>query len=1574
MAKVEAGQPNSVDAKSKAPEKGSALKDAKEQQPVSKEESGGKRKIKNQQEIDRVKKQNAEIQQNNERKEREIAQRRAAVDAALELVSARLGQKGLTEKDRARLEWVQKSVKEAGEKLNNGKYEVKVEKNGQGLASREEPVMVDGLLRVALRQVDSYTKRAGEIKQTQELKNRQEEDSARLAIGNLDQVIKKREWTQAFKKLPDGKLKAKILKKVEEWQAKDGKEYSAEELEHQMGEAAFQAVSDYTKNQMEAMRKNGKEMEDLARELQSTIKILENSGLDYFKYHYGKDSSQLTQEERRTQHLYTEREANLIAIDAGYRQMLLEDYKDQLPKNFEQLNVKDQNYNLAMLALEHRLLFTLPQKEKLLDVPEAEYEEELEIAGNPVSPDVGSSTGDKKPEKHILVNTNEPYDIENQAFGPGKLSQEASKAIEKPGKIFLIDMSEIAKRMAWTQTEERIRKEYSEMGRVMRALNGLTENKRRIEYYQANLQAIQNDNNLMRAISERVSGRPIPGQRPKVSNEYLELLDKTVAEYKNDVVDTQREVGDSLKDDSEVKLKFAELLHRFRTDKWEGDAYKGLDKRAAVELFVKENIAGYINKQTSAKWSTDIDRIKEAKGLLYASNFYEICESVSQNYDQQIESAVKEVMKKNPEANIEAIKQAISLQVEGVQGLELQLGLRDRDVINNRPKGILNFYERMVSWSEGAKVDAETGSMSMLSKPKRVIGKILLNPFVLGASSAVASQGVQRLVKWGAVGGAVALGASGFWVPLGIGAAVGGAARAFKRSKDIKYDQAQELRHETLGGGASKVLGEKAEMGYGAAVMSFKEALEQVKSLQGKKDLSQEEKEKLAAIVARLELERDALADTKKQFTKVDLFKLEKDQGEAFGSTAAAKSDLRVAIKQLNLPPELLQTLVNKEKGKILDIINKSNSEQDSFRRKEMLKAGVYGALMGIAGGTLGQQVGYEAGRGLEKLLGGDYFHTHGTFIEKMTGRTQGFFDNAGTEHLSAPSVVSSVAPGRSRTAIEWLHELKGKISGGNVEKIHTEDWYDNPTGEAGPHMHNSNELKFYISKDTAGNFHFKVPVEEDGSWRVKGGWAEVNKAFADSRIKMIFVPDGKNPAEGIVLDVDAKTHEIIIPKGSNLAELFDPATGRPKGTGFFGLAERVWVNNKTGEIYTDAKGGYGNPSPDLMKNFHNEEIWINSERNNGAEIKFGNADEIKTKIIPGKITRGDVSDYDQTVPTVPLTRKYFDRPEETSAKAEKKKQKEEEKKQKAKAKEEEKARKQEEKLAKVKEKKEKHSTSEHHEHKGGSEKTVVKETSEGQKEVKEFLTKHEKNIDEMTSLLGNEVLPEDKIIYETYAIFQKLIADGKNIKHKEEAEVAINKAFLERFKKLSGSQQDKVVEHYEKLSEYVKKKEEPPKPKEVKEKIKGLDVIPKGTFDADSKDAKKVVKNEKQDFGALKQSLIEKTNNGVHFDMDGELVNDDDKVEVLKTLDKALEDLPENTRKGILRKLNRSQKGNKSERGLIVGFPTNASKLEFDSKDRLVIPPNTDSKKLKDFLESYYEEVRQRVRTRKRKHPGRAP
>jgi len=101
--------------------------------------------------------------------------------------------------------------------------------------------------------------------------------------------------------------------------------------------------------------------------------------------------------------------------------------------------------------------------------------------------------------------------------------------------------------MAWTQTEERIKKEYEGMGRFKRALKGLTENARRIEYNNEALGRIKSDNNLMAAISERVSGKPQKDSKIPISPEYQKLLEGAVAEYEHDLVDSQREVGEVVK-------------------------------------------------------------------------------------------------------------------------------------------------------------------------------------------------------------------------------------------------------------------------------------------------------------------------------------------------------------------------------------------------------------------------------------------------------------------------------------------------------------------------------------------------------------------------------------------------------------------------------------------------------------------------------------------------------------------------------------------------------------------------------------------------------------------------------------------------------------------------------------------------------------------------------------------------------------------------------------------------------------------------------------------------------------------
>jgi len=168
----------------------------------------------------------------------------------------------------------------------------------------------------------------------------------------------------------------------------------------------------------------------------------------------------------------------------------------------------------------------------------------------------------------------------------------------------------------------------------------------------------------------------------------------------------------------------------------------------------------------------------------------------------------------------------------------------------------------------------------------------------MGAAATVATQGVQRAIKWAAVGGATVATGGGFWVPLGVGAAVGGIYRGIKRGKDTEYDTAQELRQKTLGGKGSNVLGEKGERSYDAVVMSFKEAMDVIASMKDKKTFTDAEKQQLAKIYARLQLERDTLADNKNKFTKVDLFSIDEDQGKRYGSNVSAKADLKVALTE----------------------------------------------------------------------------------------------------------------------------------------------------------------------------------------------------------------------------------------------------------------------------------------------------------------------------------------------------------------------------------------------------------------------------------------------------------------------------------------------------------------------------------------------------------------------------------------------------------------------------------------------------------------------------------------------------
>ena len=445
--------------------------------------------------------------------------------------------------------------------------------------------------------------------------------------------------------------------------------------------------------------------------------------------------------------------------------------------------------------------------------------------------------------------------------------------------------------------------------------------------------------------------------------------------------------------------------------------------------------------------------------------------------------------------------------------------------------------------------------------------------------------------------------------------------------------------------------------------MSYKEVFAQLDLMKGKKVFSETETQQLVKIYARLQRERDELRDKEKKFTKLDLFNLQEEEGKRFGSPAAAKADLRIRLSELAKSAgmsdgELQQRLQGRidigKSSEITKIVKETNKRQTEFLFSETQKAFWGGAAMGFAGGILAQEAIHLGGEQVEKLWGGHYFKSHGTNFDRIRDWVKG--SHIYQSHFGHGTVAGAAVNhgggmwhSRDASAHEWVSKIDGHVSGGGqVEHIHTHDWYDNNSLGQSPaeHIHNANELKFFINKDTVGSLHFKVPVDEQGgSWVIHGNHfepADLQKAFADGHIKMIFVPDGSGSGahEAVTFQINPVTKELIVPPDSNIRNLFDD-NGVFKGNGYFGLAEQIGTNKDGSTIYN----------------------WINSQKGNGGNINFGqNAWQDDIRIV-GAPAAETVSDYNSpTIATVPPQRKVFMRPEERAKANEKKNKKEQEK------------------------------------------------------------------------------------------------------------------------------------------------------------------------------------------------------------------------------------------------------------------------------------------------------------------------
>jgi hypothetical protein len=895
----------------------------------------------------------AEINEARERREAAEIKRKEimrTVESSLAVIDSCLKKGKLNPDQKKRYEWLRKAVTNAKEKSwdqHHDKYKVELE-NGQ---SRLEGLPVEELYN-AMEEQKARTQRevqqvSSELATMRTLQTECERASAGAGLAG-DENSTKLAYFDVYSKLnPDNPLRKQAENKVAGWQVNDAP-YSDEERKYQLGEATRTIVNEQLQQKKERDAQIAKGEKNLENKqgnlnyLNHVSDLLKANSLPYFDSHYGKGKTEgsFSPEDQKTQHLYTEREANLISKDGEYKDVIVERYtvSKKLPDGYDNMSEDQQNYELAKLALRDRMLLKMPDR---VEVP-LPVKKLIEIKKEKTSTDI-------KPvlEKRVkIIDTVNDGNGTHVPVGPVNGPTNSPEVVTIPAqperltsidaKTFLIDETAIAKAMAGRVAEERWNRRVKDgekagfFGRIANKMKkGLTEDYWKATYYKEALDAIEQNGNLMEVMKSRIRGEKgvteanLPGME-----DYYKVMDATVEQYKEQLVDSQKEIGEKIIDDDTVKAAVAELLYNHAMGKFgEISGYQGLDERAAIERFVQKEIVPLMaNKKFVQDGSKRGD---EQKGLLYGSNFYDL----AVKYKEDITKEVERVKKENPEQ-----EKNIRGHLAGMMKLDLQLGMKERDLMNDKPKGVIARYDKMMQWG----------------KTHRVLGRIVTNPMVIGAAASIGTQLATRGGRWALIGGAAAFGAaSGFWIPLGAGAIAGGAVRYFKRGRQVESDIAQERRHETLGGKGSTILEQGGGLRYGE-VISYKDATDQITAVNGKTldEMGPADRNALGMIWARINIGKEH---------HVDYFKLDETEGRQYGTTMVAHTALLKALKVVQKDSGLNESQFNQMLNEfavpfqqdLASNVEEVDKKQKSYKRWQQFHSAWKGAAMGVAGGAI---------------------------------------------------------------------------------------------------------------------------------------------------------------------------------------------------------------------------------------------------------------------------------------------------------------------------------------------------------------------------------------------------------------------------------------------------------------------------------------------------------------------------------------------------------------------------------------------------------------------------------------------
>lgn len=989
------------------------------------------------------------------------------VDEGLEIL------KNLPEAQKSdRIKWIIKSVEDAKNKAQDSAdltFEVKVDDRSQ-----REGIPVDDLIEELKLIAQGQEAEAGKLAErkkdlesmarlAKDLKKQYEQTLEKIGHdkeGTDQEHQEKIAWHQVYNGLsPDkrtirGRVRQWVDATRQTWAKADkeagnsaalnqeGADYAADSdyFPLQTGEALRQVTEKATQDgEGEVDRDKLKKLNEELNKINGIIETLQANSKGYFEIRPDMKGDE--------QHWRTELEAVLASLD------------------MRSTGDADKDYQLAMEAMSKRREIVLQEDKKPEEKPkikplEITYDEPLQIEHKPES--AGELEVVRK-EKVIIEPTVEPLQIEHKPESAGEL-----EVIKKSREnIFIVDISEIVKAMAWREAEQKLRGmlDKTQSNFLTRAAVRLGEKGYLMKYYKEALAAIKDNKNLMAEIEARMLTSGIKSEN--IDKSY-EVLDAVLEEFTHEVMDAD-EKGDLVQDD-EINLAVGQLFADYATSDM---------TRAEFDQTVEVRVIALLKNKNKKFGATG--REDEAEGLMYANNLFALAEG----YRKQVEGQVKELGKEfGPEqtANIE-------LQIKAEMALDIQLGLKQKDLYETKPKPVLKWYEKFVDATENIPI----------------LNKVVANPVTYGIVGGIAGSLASKSVTRAVAGiGLVSLAGVAPWLtPLLIGAGMGGTFTAMRRSRDLQYDRGMDLRRSTLGievDDDAKRTNKIREFNYDLKRAEQLQA--SLAEIMARENLTDEDKKAIADVMARIELEKEK---------SVDLIGVSEAEGKAHKTKQIAMKDLKVALKDIrekfNLSPDgpEMQALINEIKADLTGNIEQNDNNFEAYKRWERKKSFLIGAGTGLAAGAIGQWI---TGQFSEHVLGRTpkaesalehIYHwfrgDHGTAgegaVQHLTFKDGQLLDSQGHIMVKSPIELdpktgridpellkslkeSRIIPNEIHTQVTENVSVASKLQEG-LAKHARADWHDEPGKKISSFFnrlieHEGKQQMFYLNKDASGN------------------------------------------------------------------------------------------------------------------------------------------------------------------------------------------------------------------------------------------------------------------------------------------------------------------------------------------------------------------------------------------------------------------------------------------------------------------------------------------------------------------------